>query len=585
MTGNVLRPAQVEDLTYLMSNDRAALLHDPGVGKTYPVAVYLYWRWSAKAEKSAWVMPKSLFEKNRDDLLAWSHFAPEDVLILEDLPIEVRKLKLVVACRAGLVRLVTTPDIPMINVLDSAKRSVLFKDKGRWEAPGAVINQLAIKKALKEGWITLGEKPGITIQGAEKLTGGLMFRQYQNGKEKPSTSLVDGLIKDGCLKVDPETGAVTVGGIMNDILWITRLKFQAKVLIMGFDFFSQNAEWLLELNPEIKVAAVDEIHLGYSDINSARTLKFMDAMRKIPAFVPMTGTLVNGKLSTAYPTIKLCEPRFYASHDDFMTQHGVFDDYGKRVGWKNHEKVQTILGRIGRRRSFEQEYGVENKVIINEWVTMTPKLRESYDQFHDEAMLELEDRFLDGSLPGVATIRARQIMQCPEIFGLHKDETTAKDERLKLYLGDCAEDGEAFAIFSCFQPEHERLATMTEALGLRVDYINGNVSPTNRARIDKAFQAHELDVVIASEATAGIGYNWGHLNRMAFASIDYQDGNLGQAYRRAIRGKRSQALLVYVLGYKNSVDHRVFQIVDQKSRDAHLVDPTREIFTLSQRAA
>jgi hypothetical protein len=596
MSQKTLRPAQIGDLSAAIAAPRVLFAHDPGVGKTPPACMLLWWYWSSRGEKSFWIQPKSLFGKNKQELLDWTHFKDEDVLILDAIPPEVQKLKLIAAARAGCLALVTKADVKMVTVLDCARRGTLIFEETevrkagklvptrRYWVPGGKVDQNAVKKAVKAGWIEGTGKMVLTEGGAVQLKAGLLMDNYQIGKEPVGRALVDAMIADQSLKID-EQGHVTIGQITRDIQWICNLRIKAKVVICGFDFFSENWAWLLELNDDFNVAAVDEIHLGYGENDSKRTQQFYMAMQKLRAFVPMTGTLINGKLTTAYPVIKLIEPRYYANYDDFKLQHEEKDEDGKRIGWKNHGKITTILSRIGRRRSFEEEYGPMAKVILPEWVEMSPIMRENYDKFHAEAMLELEDRFLDGSMPGVATIRARQIMQCPEIFGLCKGESSGKDERLKVYLGDCQNDNEPFAIFSVYPAEHDRLANLVADMDMRVDVINGSVSGTNRVRIDKAFQARELDVVIASEATAGIGFNWGHLNRLAYASCDYQDGNFGQAYKRGIRGKRERPLLAYVLGYLDSVDIRVFSIIDSKSRDANLVDPTREIFKLSQRVA
>ena len=101
--------------------------------------------------------------------------------------------------------------------------------------------------------------------------------------------------------------------------------------------------------------------------------------------------------------------------------------------------------------------------------------------------------------------------------------------------------------------------------------------------LDKAFQKGEVEVIVASPATAAVGFNWGHVNRVVFASMDYQDSSFMQGYRRAIRGKRATPLLIYVLEYRDSIDQRIFLIVDQKAMDAQKVDGTREVFNLSRK--
>jgi len=48
-----------------------------------------------------------------------------------------------------------------------------------------------------------------------------------------------------------------------------------------------------------------------------------------------------------------------------------------------------------------------------------------------------------------------------------------------------------------------------------------------------------------------------------------------QGYRRAVRGKRETPLLIYLMDYENSMDQRMFEIIDTKSKLANDVDPSK----------
>lgn len=45
-------------------------------------------------------------------------------------------------------------------------------------------------------------------------------------------------------------------------------------------------------------------------------------------------------------------------------------------------------------------------------------------------------------------------------------------------------------------------------MGFKVGLINGTVSAKKRGEIDLAFQAGELDIVVASPATASVRFKW-----------------------------------------------------------------------------
>ncbi|AJD82958.1 hypothetical protein PJWF_00064 [Achromobacter phage JWF] len=446
------RPHQIVDLAFYIQTRRCLNLSDPGAQKTGSAAMYSWYLASEKNTKSVWAMPKSLLRKNKVDLLEFSHFRDEEVLILDGTP---------------------------------AQREQML------------------------------------------------------------------------------------------------LRREPKVLLMGFDRWSSDWENILHHHPQIGHLTVDEMHLGYAGHDSGRTQALYDSMKEVDTFLGMTGTIIKGRLTSAYPALNIIEPRFYGTYGAFLGYHAVRDDGGKITGWRNHEKLRQIFMNVAVRHTFEEVHGPESKVIIPELCDMSPAQRKVYDSMEADALVELEDSFLSAGSPGTSAIRCRQLMAHPETFGL-KVGTTGKDERLKIHLGNAVQSGEPIAVFASLIPEQLRIVELAKSLGLRTGLINGTVSAARRAEIDAQFQAGLLDCVVASPATAGIGFNWNHLRVMVFASLDYQDDSFMQAYRRGIRGKRETPLLIYVLEYRDSIDQRIMKIIEMKSRESHLVDPTKEIYKLSQ---
>lgn len=326
----------------------------------------------------------------------------------------------------------------------------------------------------------------------------------------------------------------------------------------------------------------DESHMFWSSNGSQRTQAWYQAMRSVPRYVGITGTLIDGRLDSAYPTIHVIEPRYYGSHGGFLAQHALQDEYGKVMGWHSPDKLAQILAKYFMRRSFESVYGPESKVIVTELCEMSPKQRDAYSVFESDALLELEDSFLTGDTGGVHAIRCRQIMAHPETFGLAKGEMTGKDERLEVHLATHKAKNTPFLIFASLVPEQERITRMVQKMGMSVGLMNGGTSSKRRSEIDEDFASGKLKVVVASPKVTSFGFNWGHLDHMAFASLDYKDSTFLQAMRRGIRGVREKPLLVTVLEYADSIDQRIFQIIKSKSKMSASVDGSREIFDLSK---
>ena len=134
-------------------------------------------------------------------------------------------------------------------------------------------------------------------------------------------------------------------------------------------------------------------------------------------------------------------------------------------------------------------------------------------------------------------------------------------------------------IFSAVQGEQVRLHRLVEEAGFTVELINGNTSGEKRVKIDEKFRRGDLQVIVASPITAGVGYNWQLMEACVFMTTDYLDDSFTQAVARGVRGVRATALPVLIPQYQKSIEQKVLGIIQKKSRLAHEVDARKEILT------
>jgi hypothetical protein len=197
---------------------------------------------------------------------------------------------------------------------------------------------------------------------------------------------------------------------------------EGKIFMMSGQGYADEYEKLQEYQPKIRHSIHDECHLYYTTHNSARTQNWYRASRRMESIVPMTGTIIRGRLDSAYPVCHLLAPMYYGSDRAFLTHHGWFDDRGKVAAWKNHERLKEVLQRVGIFRSFASVYGAEAKIIQVQKYELTGDQEKVYKTLEKTALIELEDEWVDAGNPAVAAMRARQVLSCPEMFNVKGDD-------------------------------------------------------------------------------------------------------------------------------------------------------------------
>jgi hypothetical protein len=367
-----------------------------------------------------------------------------------------------------------------------------------------------------------------------------------------------------------------------------------KVLLMGFTRFELVADLI---PPEYKAIQIDEWHKGFGGHSSKRTqalYKWCNRAGKDLFFTPMTGTIYDGKPDTIYPAIQIIAPTYYGTLENFKLWHDILDPFTNRiVAHDNFPRLQQIYSQHAIRRLFRDIHGDQLVVPEIARVAMSKRQRTAYDTFRDQALLELERFFVDGTQPGVAFIRARQIMEHPNFFpnlidddnGPSVDITPGElPGKMELFEQDCRDMqslGRPMLAYSALIPQQRQMVDIAARAGRRVGLINGSTSPAEVGRIDREFVAGKLDTIIGSDIVADCGYNWQdcgdqEVQDVFFVGLGYKDTTFSQAYKRAIRRNRKTPLRLKISSYIDSIDQHILRLTKRKSVDAARVEPGRE---------
>lgn len=353
-----------------------------------------------------------------------------------------------------------------------------------------------------------------------------------------------------------------------------------RVFIMGFDSFANNWEYLRSRYSNIVHLCGDEFHKGFAThgepdyrkpgkyIGPKRTSKFYQYMRKGGSLLATSGTIINGRLSSAYPVVHTINPIYYGTYSSFMSWHAILDEWGSPVYWKNHDRLKAILDKHGRRITYEDAFGAENKQMFIISCTMGPKQRKLYQEFEAKNIVVLESGdFLESEQESVTIRRCLEIMQVPEKYGVIEDHADSKEARLMDEVETAINEGQQLLIFDPIKEAQRKWRELLIKMGRRAEVMNGDVSGVGRQWQDKNFREGNIDDLVCSPDVAGVGFNWEHINTVIFMCLDYQDTTFIQNYRRAMRGSRTKPLRILVFQYKGSIDQKIAQKINFKSEN------------------
>lgn len=342
---------------------------------------------------------------------------------------------------------------------------------------------------------------------------------------------------------------------------------KAKVFIVGPDLFGKEWEQML---PDVKSILVDESHLAYSGHKSARTQAFYMAQKKANHITFFTATPIgSGKASSIYYAFCCCAPLVFANFKRFMNYFAIYNSLGYIIGWRHMDVLGEQLKKFSVGISFKEAFknAAENIVSFETCDFGDSDIEEKYRSMEDDALMELDDRYVEANSGGVKLLRCRQLLECPEVFGL-EPKIRAKDELLKSHLQHILDGSEKqILVYSAFVAEQERIVRICAEMGLRAGLINGSVVGASRASVAKKFESGEFQVLVASPATMAIGFNFEFVSSVVFVSADYDNSAFHQACFRGNRGTRSTPLPIYILVVNCKVEKKFWKKVLSEKED------------------
>ena len=312
-------------------------------------------------------------------------------------------------------------------------------------------------------------------------------------------------------------------------------------------------------NGTIGIVAIDEIHKckNPSSQQGKGILKIQPECR-----IAMTGTPLMNNPFDLFIILKWLgyeKHAFYA----FKKHYGVFGGYGgyEVVGYRYLDELQAQLDDIMLRRLKNDVLDLPEKTHITEYVEMTPKQKQIYDEVSAEIKMNI-DQIKMANNPLAELIRMRQATGYTGILSSTVKES-AKLDRMEELVEEAVQNGKKVVIFSNW-------TQMTSAIcdRLRTKYgiglITGETPDSNRQTVVQMFQEGKLDVMVGTIGAMGTGLNLFEGSVIIFVDHPWTRAAYDQAVDRCHRIGQKNNLLIYDLVCHDTIDEKILNLINRK---------------------
>ena len=326
----------------------------------------------------------------------------------------------------------------------------------------------------------------------------------------------------------------------------------------------RNADICAELakackNNTINMIAADEVH-KMKNPSSQQGKAFLKLQAE--TMIAMTGTPLMNTPLDLFIVLKWLryEPNAFYK---FKNHYCVMGGYGgyEVIGYKNLDELQERLNEIMLRRLKDDVLDLPEKTYIDEYVDMTPKQSVVYNEVTSEIKANI-DNIKMANNPLAELIRMRQATGYTGILSSTITES-AKLDRMEELVEEAVENGRKVVIFSNWTqmtaPVAERLSKYNPAV------ITGEINAdTRQLMIDKFQNNDKCKVIIGTSGAMGTGLTLTAGTVEIFLDHPWNRALYDQCVDRCHRIGQKQNITIYNLMCKNTIDERIWEIVNRK---------------------
>lgn len=352
----------------------------------------------------------------------------------------------------------------------------------------------------------------------------------------------------------------------------TILAEKHQIYVTSYATFRQDSEIYQDLS-------FDFLFLDEAQVMKNAQTKIAKTLRKfvVPSVFALSGTPIENNIGELWSIFQIVLPGLLPAKKDFMKlpAERVAQFIKPFVMRRKKEEVLTELPDL-----IEVVY--KNELEDQQKAIYLAQLQQMQERIEHVTAAEFQRNRVE-ILTGL--MRLRQICDTPALFMEDYKGDSGKLDSLRDLLSQIAEGNHRVLIFSQFRGMLDRIEEELPQLGLTSFKITGSTPSQDRQEMTKAFNQGERDVFLISLKAGGVGLNLTGADTVILVDLWWNPAVESQAIGRAHRMGQEQAVEVYRLVTRGTIEEKIQELQEQKRNlVSEVLDGTesRESLTLSE---
>ena len=331
----------------------------------------------------------------------------------------------------------------------------------------------------------------------------------------------------------------------------TILAEKHQIYVTSYATFRQDSEIYQDLS-------FDFLFLDEAQVMKNAQTKIAKTLRKfvVPSVFALSGTPIENNLGELWSIFQIVLPGLLPVKKDFMKlpAERVAQFIKPFVMRRKKEDVLTELPDLIE-VVYKNELEDQQKAI---YLAQLQQMQERLGQVTDAEFQRNRVEILTGLM------RLRQICDTPALFMEDYKGDSGKLDSLRDLLSQIAEGNHRVLIFSQFRGMLDRIEEELPKLGLTSFKITGSTPSQERQEMTKAFNQGDRDVFLISLKAGGVGLNLTGADTVILVDLWWNPAVESQAIGRAHRMGQEQAVEVYRLVTRGTIEEKIQELQEQK---------------------